>query len=167
MFMSSGRMLGFIATLLTCSVASPQSDKSLPGCEPPRELRIAIREQLDPKKFQGMKTYERMARRVEIIQSLMEKFPREVYSAHDLIWYAWYGDLDLLPALQQSLNARKRQTQVTRWRSIGPDTRVSGTTRRKPFERSSRPGIWPRIFPGHILGSQGSTGEVRPGILRR
>jgi len=101
-------MLEFIATLLTCSVASPQSDKSLPGFEPPRELRIAIREQLDPKKFQGMKTYERMARRLEIIQSLMEKFPREVYPAHDLIWYAWYGDLDLLPALQQSLKAREK-----------------------------------------------------------
>src|ERR1700686_5844395 len=96
MFMSPGRMLGFIAILLTCSAANAQSDKSLPGCEPPRELTIAMREQLDPKKFEGMKTYERMARRVEIIQALMEKFPREVYPAHDLIWYAWYGDLDLL-----------------------------------------------------------------------
>ena len=55
-----------------------------------------------------MKTYERMARRVEIIQALMEKFPREVYPAHDLIWYAWYGDLDLLPALQQSFKAREK-----------------------------------------------------------
>ncbi|MGA8765337.1 MAG: hypothetical protein WB562_20900, partial [Candidatus Sulfotelmatobacter sp.] len=67
-----------------------------------------MREQLDPKKFQGMKTYERMARRVEIIQALMEKFPREVYPAHDLIWYAWYGGLDLLPALQQSFTAREK-----------------------------------------------------------
>jgi len=66
-----------------------------------------MRDQLDPKKFEGMKTYERMARRVEIIQALMEKFPREVYPAHDLIWYAWYGDLDLLPALQQSFKARE------------------------------------------------------------
>jgi thiol-disulfide isomerase/thioredoxin len=111
MFMSPGRMLGFIATLLTCSAADAQSDKSLPGCEPPRELRIAMREQLDLKKFQGMKTYERMARRVEIIQALMEKFPREVYPAHDLIWYAWYGDLDLLPALQQSFKAREKANQ--------------------------------------------------------
>ncbi len=108
MFMSPGRMLGFIAILLTCSAASAQSDKSLPGCEPPRELTIAMREQLDPKKFEGMKTYERMARRVEIIQALMEKFPRELYPAHDLIWYAWYGDLDLLPALQQSFKAREK-----------------------------------------------------------
>jgi len=100
-------MLAFIATLLA-SAANAQSDKSLPGCEPPRELRVAIREQLDSKKFQGMKTYERMARRVEIIQALMEKFPREVYPAHDLIWYAWYGDLDLLPALQQSFKAREK-----------------------------------------------------------
>ncbi len=107
MFMSPGRMLAFIATLLA-SAANAQSDKSLPGCEPPRELRVAIREQLDSKKFQGMKTYERMARRVEIIQALMEKFPREVYPAHDLIWYAWYGDLDLLPALQQSFKAREK-----------------------------------------------------------
>jgi thiol-disulfide isomerase/thioredoxin len=108
MFMSPGRMLGFIATLLACSAANAQSDKSLPGCEPPRELRIAMREQLDPKKFEGMKTYERMARRAEIIKALMEKFPREVYPAHDLIWYAWYGDLDLLPALQQSFKAREK-----------------------------------------------------------
>jgi len=75
MFMSPRKMLGFIATLLTCSVASAQSDKSLPGCEPPRELRIAMRERLAPKKFRGIKTYERMARRVEIIRALMEKFP--------------------------------------------------------------------------------------------
>ena len=47
-----------------------------------------MREQLDPQKFLGMKTYERIARRVQIIQVLMEKFPREVYPAHDLIWYA-------------------------------------------------------------------------------
>jgi len=80
--MSPGRMLGFIATLLTCSSANAQSDKSLPGCEPPSELRIAMREQLDPKKFEGMKTYERMARRAEIIQALMERFPREAYPAH-------------------------------------------------------------------------------------
>ena len=108
MFMSPHRMLGFIAALLTCSAANAQIDKSLPGCEPPRELRIAVREQLDPKKFEGMKTYERIARRVEIIQALMEKFPREVYLAHDLMWDAWYGDLDLLPALQQSFTAREK-----------------------------------------------------------
>ena len=108
MFMSPGRMLGFFVTLLAFSGANAQSDKSLPGCEPPRELRIAMREQLDRKKFEGMKTYERMARRVEIIQALMEKFPREVYPAHDLIWYAWYGDLDLLPTLQQSFKVREK-----------------------------------------------------------
>jgi hypothetical protein len=103
---SPGRILGFLVTLLSFSAANAQSDKSLPGCEPPRELRIAMREQLDPKKFEGMKTYERMARRVEIIQALMEKFPREVYPARDLVRYAWYGDLDLLPALQQSFKTR-------------------------------------------------------------
>jgi len=43
MLMSPGRTLGFIATLLACSFANAQSDKSLPGCEPPRELRIAMR----------------------------------------------------------------------------------------------------------------------------
>ncbi|MDP9338910.1 MAG: redoxin family protein [Acidobacteriota bacterium] len=109
MFTSPGRMLEFFVTLLAFSAANAQSAKSLPGCEPPRELRIAMREQLDPKKFEGMKTYERMARRVEIIQALMEKFPREVDPAHDLIWYAWYGDLDLLPALQQSFKAREKE----------------------------------------------------------
>jgi len=105
---SPDRMLGVFVTFLVFSAANAQTDKSLPGCEPPRELRIAMRKQLDPKKFEGMKTYERMARRVEIIQALMEKFPREVYPAHDLIWYAWYGDLDLLPALQQSFKAREK-----------------------------------------------------------
>lgn len=35
-----------------------------------------MREQLDPQKFAGMKTYDRITRRVEIIQALMEKFPR-------------------------------------------------------------------------------------------
>jgi thiol-disulfide isomerase/thioredoxin len=108
MFTSPGRMFVFFATFLAFSAANAQSDKSLPGCEPPRELRIVMREQLDRKKFEGMKTYERMARRVEIIQALMEKFPREVYPAYDLIWYAWYGDLDLLPALQQSFKAREK-----------------------------------------------------------
>lgn len=102
-----GRMLEFFVTLLAFSAANAQSPKSLPGCEPPRELQVAMRDQLDPKKFEGMKTYERMARRLEIIQALMEKFPREVYPAHDLIWYAWYGDLDLLPALQQSFKSRE------------------------------------------------------------
>jgi thiol-disulfide isomerase/thioredoxin len=97
-----------LVILLAFSAANVQSPKSLPGCEPPRELRVAMRDQLDPKKFEGMKTYERMARRVEIIQALMEKFPREVYPAHDLIWYAWYGDLDLLPALQQNFKAREK-----------------------------------------------------------
>ena len=109
MLVSRARMLlGIIATLLTCSVAKAQSNKLLPGCEPPRELRIAMREQLDAKKFEGMKTYERIARRVEVIQALMEKFPREVYPAHDLIWYAWYGDLGLLPALQHSFAVREQ-----------------------------------------------------------
>jgi len=108
MFMSPHRLLGFIAALLTCPPANAQIDNSLPGCEPPRELQIAVREQLDPQKFAGMKTYERIARRVEIIQALMEKFPREVYPAHDLIWYAWYGDLDLLPGLQQNFIAREK-----------------------------------------------------------
>jgi thiol-disulfide isomerase/thioredoxin len=108
MFTSSGRMLSFLVTLLALSPANAQSGKSLPGCEPPRELRVAMREQLNPKKFEGMKTYERLARRVEIIQALMEKFPGEVYPAHDLMWYAWYGDLDLLPALQQTFKAREK-----------------------------------------------------------
>ena len=108
MLTSPGRMLVFFVTLLAFSAANAQSDKSLPGCEPPRELRVAMHDQLDPKKFEGMKTYDRMARRVEIIQALMEKFPREVSPAHDLIWYAWYGDLDLLPALQQSLGEREK-----------------------------------------------------------
>jgi len=108
MFTSSSRMLSLLLTLPAFSAASAQTDKSLPGCEPPRELRIAMREQLDPKKFEGMKTYERMARRVEIIHALMEEFPREVYPAHDLIWYAWYGDLDLLPALQQRFKIREK-----------------------------------------------------------
>ena len=80
MFKSTGRMFWFFVTFLAFSAANAQSDKSLPGCEPPRELRIAMREQLDRQKFLGMKTYERIARRVEIIQALMEKFPREVLS---------------------------------------------------------------------------------------
>jgi len=63
-------MLEFFVTLLAFSAANAQSDKSLPGCEPPRELRVAMCNQLDPKKFEGMKTYERMAQRVEIIQGL-------------------------------------------------------------------------------------------------
>jgi hypothetical protein len=108
MFRSQGRMLEFFVTLLAFSAANAQSDKSLPGCEPRRELRVAMRDQLDPKKFEGMKTYERLAQQVEIIQALMEKFPREVYPAHDLIWYEWYGDLDLLPALQQNFKAREK-----------------------------------------------------------
>jgi hypothetical protein len=66
MFRSQGRMLEFFVTLLAFSAANAQSDKSLPGCQPPRELRVAMRDQLDPKKFEGMKTYERMAQRVEI-----------------------------------------------------------------------------------------------------
>ena len=69
MFLSPHRLLGFIAALLTCPAANAQIDNSLPGCEPPRELQIAMREQLDPQKFEGMKTYERIARRVEIIQA--------------------------------------------------------------------------------------------------
>ena len=67
-----------------------------------------MRDQLDPKKFEDMKTYERMAQRVEIIQALMEKFPTEVYHAHDLTWYTWYVDLDLLPALQQNFQAARK-----------------------------------------------------------
>ena len=108
MFTSPGRIFVFLITLVAFSLAKAQSDKSLPGCEPPRELRIAMREQLDHKKFEGMKTYERLARRVEIIRALMEKFPREVYPDHDLIWYAWYGDLDLLPTLQKDFQAREK-----------------------------------------------------------
>jgi hypothetical protein len=50
-----------------------------------------------------------MARRVEIIQALMEKYPREVSLAHDLIWYTWNGDLDLLLALQRSLREREKE----------------------------------------------------------
>jgi len=108
MLTSPGRMLEFFVTLLAISAANAQSDKSLGGCEPPRELRVALRDQLDPKKFEGMKTYDRMARRVEIIQALTEKFPREVFLAHDLILYAWYGDLDLLPAAQQRFQEREK-----------------------------------------------------------
>jgi hypothetical protein len=78
MFRSQGRMLEFFVTLLAFSAANAQSDKSLPGCEPRRELRVAMRDQLDPKKFEGMKTYERLAQQVEIIQALMEKFPRTI-----------------------------------------------------------------------------------------
>ena len=108
MLSSPGRMSVFLITLLAFSPAKAQSDKSFPGCEPPRELRIAMREQLDRKKLEGMKTYDRMARRVDLIRTLMEKFPREVYPVHDLIWYAWYGDLDLLPALQQDFAVREK-----------------------------------------------------------
>jgi len=85
-------------------------------------------------------------RRVEIIQALMEKFPREVYPAHDLIWYAWYGDLDLLPALQQSFKARENAHPsdpgavywygYSRFWDDAPE----------PFESSSGHGSWPPIF---------------------
>jgi hypothetical protein len=167
MFTSPGRMFAFLITLVAFSLAKAQSDKSLPGCEPPRELRIAMREQLDRKKFEGMKTYDRMARRVEIIRALMEKFPREVYPAHDLIWFAWYGDLDLLPALQKDFQAREKANPVTRWRSTGPDTPVFGTTRQKRFESSSWRGSWRLIVHGHISRSQASTGGVRREIRRR
>ena len=54
-----------------------------------------------------MKTYDRVAQQVKVIQSLMEKFPREVYPAHDLNNFAWYGNLDLLPSLQQTFTARE------------------------------------------------------------
>ena len=167
MFTSPGRMFVFLITLLAFSPAKAQSDKSFPGCEPPRELRLAMREQLDHKKFEGMKTYERLARRVEIIRALMEKFPREVYPVHDLIWYAWYGDLDLLPALQKDFQSREKANPSDPVAVYCPDTPVFGTTRQKPFESSNGRGIWHRIFHGHISRSRVSTGGVRREIRRR
>ena len=108
-----------------------------------------------------MKTYERLARRVEIIRALMEKFPREVYPVHDLIWYAWYGDLDLLPALQQDFQAREKANP-----SDPVAVYLSGYSRfwddaPERFESSSGRASWHRIFHGHISRSRVSTEGVK------
>ena len=98
-----------MAILSGCLSARAQSQPSLPGCEQPKELATELRQALDPKVFQGMKFAEQWTLQVEILNKLIEKYPREVAPTRELMDFTYYSDPSVLPAVQERF--KKRVTQ--------------------------------------------------------
>jgi len=73
-----------IATLLTAASigfsfpAHAQRKLPLPGCEPLPEVRKALEDRLDPKLLDRMKFPDRVARKRNMLEELIAKYPREL-----------------------------------------------------------------------------------------
>ena len=76
------------------------AQNQLPGCEPRTEVQQALREQLNQQTLQKLKFAEQAARQHEVLESLIEKYPRELEPYRRLINFVHYSQPDLYPALQ-------------------------------------------------------------------
>jgi hypothetical protein len=80
---------------------SADAQDSIPGCEPPAELRTAMRTQLDSNRFHGVPYDEQTARQFEILTKLIEKYPREAAPQKELIELSISRDRSYIPAVQE------------------------------------------------------------------
>lgn len=85
-----------VLSLGRAGLAQPQ----LPGCEPRPEVRQALREQLGDRSLQKLKFADQAARRHEVLEGLIAKYPRELEPYRRLIDFVRYNQPDLYPALQ-------------------------------------------------------------------
>ena len=79
----------------TC-FAQPQ----LPGCEPRPEVQKELREQLNDKSLDKLRFADQAARRHEVLEGLMAKYPRELEPYRRLIDFVHYSETDHYAALQ-------------------------------------------------------------------
>jgi thiol-disulfide isomerase/thioredoxin len=73
------------ALLLFAAPLLAQTASNLPGCAPPPELRRAMDDQLDDKKFSKLPYAEQVARKREVLEGMIARYPREIDPQHSLM----------------------------------------------------------------------------------
>jgi thiol-disulfide isomerase/thioredoxin len=85
------------------------SQQSLPGCEPTPEVRKVLNEELNGKELEKMPFADRVARRREVYERLIAKYPREVEPYRGLIEYTRRMQEYLDPNPMSALQGRFRE----------------------------------------------------------
>jgi thiol-disulfide isomerase/thioredoxin len=93
--------IGFAICYLVSSRASAQTSQALPGCEPAIVVQRILDDKLDWKKLSELKYKEQIARRSEVLEALMAKYPRQSEPAWRLLRYLRFYDPDQLPAFRE------------------------------------------------------------------
>ncbi len=88
------------ALALEATLTFAQTSLTLPGCEPPEEVRSVLEEKLSGKEFDKLKLTEQASRRREALGDLIAKYPREVEPHRQLIQATRWWDNDRFPALR-------------------------------------------------------------------
>jgi thiol-disulfide isomerase/thioredoxin len=97
-----------IAMFSLAGICSAQP--SLPGCEPPPEIRLALKEKLNSTELNKLKYVERVARETEVLDGLTAKYPRELEPYQRLIDSITWVEADRFSAVQ----ARFKEQAVQR-----------------------------------------------------